>query len=105
MVVVVVVVGDDYDDDDDDDDDDDTSACCLTSPAESVVGVHVRHGDKKTESAIIPIEQYLDAAKVRLLVQQFAVAMVCCCNGLLLPAAAAARASNFIAMFRVTCDV
>jgi hypothetical protein len=24
----------------------------------------VRHGDKKTESAIIPIEQYLEAAKV-----------------------------------------
>jgi hypothetical protein len=32
--------------------------------AESVVGVHVRHGDKKTESAIIPVEQYLEAAKV-----------------------------------------
>ena len=26
--------------------------------------MHVRHGDKKTESAIIPIEQYLEAAKV-----------------------------------------
>jgi hypothetical protein len=32
--------------------------------AASVVGVHVRHGDKKTESAIIPIEDYLEAAKV-----------------------------------------
>lgn len=31
---------------------------------ENVVGVHVRHGDKKTESAIIPIEDYLEAAKV-----------------------------------------
>jgi hypothetical protein len=30
----------------------------------NVVGVHVRHGDKKTESAIIPIEDYLEAAKV-----------------------------------------
>ena len=40
------------------------AACSLTSLAESVVGVHVRHGDKKTESAIIPIEQYLEAAKV-----------------------------------------
>ncbi len=39
----------------------------MTNPtflSESVVGVHVRHGDKKTESAIIPIEQYLEAAKV-----------------------------------------
>ena len=30
--------------------------------AERVVGVHVRHGDKKTESAVVPMEQYLDAA-------------------------------------------
>ncbi len=78
--MLVVVVGDD-DDDDDNYDDDATSACCLTSPLESVVGVHVRHGDKKTESAIIPIEQYLDAAKVRLRLQRFAVvavATVCC---------------------------
>ncbi len=27
-----------------------------------IVGVHVRHGDKKTESAVVPMEQYLDAA-------------------------------------------
>lgn len=38
--------------------------CNTPSTSERVVGVHVRHGDKKTESAIIPIEQYLDAAKV-----------------------------------------
>jgi hypothetical protein len=36
----------------------------LNVPAERVVGVHVRHGDKKTESAIIPVEQYLETAKV-----------------------------------------
>jgi hypothetical protein len=27
-----------------------------------VVGIHVRHGDKKTESAVVPIEQYLEVA-------------------------------------------
>ena len=39
--------------------------CFVMARAENVVGVHVRHGDKKTESAIIPIEDYLEAAKVR----------------------------------------
>jgi hypothetical protein len=40
------------------------AAAAVTRWAEKVVGVHVRHGDKKTESAIIPIEHYLQAAKV-----------------------------------------
>lgn len=41
----------------------------INAAAEKVVGVHVRHGDKKTESAIIPVEQYLEAAKVGILGQ------------------------------------
>lgn len=41
----------------------------VMAHAENVVGVHVRHGDKKTESAIIPIEDYLEAAKVGVVTQ------------------------------------
>jgi hypothetical protein len=47
--------------------------------AENVVGVHVRHGDKKTESAIIPIEQYLHAAKVVRAAAPHCAGLMCDC--------------------------
>jgi hypothetical protein len=54
--------------------------CRMTVHSESVIGVHVRHGDKKTESAIIPIEQYLETAKVSPSVASALTMMTCHCK-------------------------